>query len=136
MFYFILFLGYELKFGSEVVISSHNYPYYYPASAYALWTFQYAHGEDHDDLSYQISFGYVRLYSYDYLTVGRGWDRENSTAIVVSYHSSGYPDNAYIDVGRMFVEFKTNSYSQYYGFQLNLIAIYTAGKYERMIMRR
>ena len=132
----ILFLSltdFVLSIGEQIQLTSHNYPsYYYPDYAYVLWTFQYSPGEDTTDIGYVISFGYVGIGYYDYLRVGRGWDPNNATAVIYSQgdYYYGELDDLVIAAGDIFVEFEADSYSESFGFQLNMTVQNISGIYE------
>ena len=110
-----------LSIGTTVNLTSHNYPNYYPPSAYVLWTFQYAGSTDSSDIRYRISFGYIYISDYDYLKVGPGWDPDDYSLNITTIYGyfDGYYDDVLLPAGNMFVEFY--SYSDYYtgqGFHL------------------
>ena len=121
--YDYLWLDHELKLGDEVLLPSHGYPNNYPNDAYVLWTFQYAPGEDSTNIVYQISFGYLRISSHDYLIIGYGWDPRNTTALVILYGDNYYdsPRDYLVSAGNSFVEFDTSQqYTESNGFRLTL----------------
>ena len=109
---------------------SHNYPNYYPDDAYVLWTFQYEYGADNTDVIYDFSFGYIIIGYNDYLLMGTGWNPNDTAAVIVSYYGyySGYPDELSIPVGKVFVEFDADSYSEGTGFNLNIKVLNMSGR--------
>ena len=118
-----------MSLGTEVQLSSHEYPNYYPPYAYVLWTFQYADSTVSSDLRYRVTFGYVHIQSYDHLKVGTGWDPNNYNSNITSFYGyySGYPSDLVLPAGDMFVEFYANSYYEGQGFQLEMSVLNITG---------
>ena len=119
-----------MSLGTEVQLSSHNYPSYYPSYAYVLWTFRYSDLPT-SDIRYQFDFGYVYLGSSDTLKVGSGWNPDNSSTTFARFYGyySGYPTNLLIPVGNVHVEFDANSYSERQGFQIQISVRNISGIY-------
>ena len=121
--YYDLSSDFLMTIGSEVSISSPNYATYYRPITNFLWTFQY---DSNDDLlaPFHISFEeFVYLYSINSLTIGRGFDPDNSSATSISYGPSyfGYPRDILIEASVIFIEFKSDGiYNEGY-FQLNVL---------------
>ena len=103
-------------------LTSHNYPNAYPSNAYVLWTFQSEPGVDSQGLAFRLLFGYMHLQSGDNLSIGRGWDPNNTVAIVQTFYGyySGYPSGLSVSGSQMFVEFSTDSSSEGRGFQITM----------------
>ncbi|XP_072168048.1 ovochymase-like [Diadema setosum] len=114
--------------GMRLYLPSHNYPSYYPPNAYVLWTFQsFEFVGNESTVIYQILFGYVYLGAYDYLTVGYGWDPDNSYIRYFGSYYSGYPIPLILESKDVFVEFRADDYSERSGFNLELSVFNTSG---------
>ena len=111
-----------MHLGSRVFLPSHEHPRYYPRNAYVLWTLHYTPGEDITDIVYQISFGYVRISLDDFLTIGYGWNPNNTSALITSYGHSyfGFPEDLFVPADDIFVEFKASHIHQAEGFELEI----------------
>ena len=126
-----IFADYELSIWSGVELPSHNYPSYYPAKAYILWTLYYTLELEIAGARYHISFGEVSI-EYATLTVGHGWEPHDQSSVIVSYGEyndysfSGHPSDIFI-TGDMYVEFRASSYYSGSGFNLALTVRNTTG---------
>ena len=122
-------LGYELDVGTSLLIPSHGYPSSYPSNAYVLWTFLFTYEGGATHILFQMSFGYLRLYTGDYLKIGYGWDPSNTSAVVVTYENyNDYPLDLFLSPANIFVEFDTSPTGETSGFQLNLAVRNLSGR--------
>nr|XP_054763623.1 uncharacterized protein LOC129270248 [Lytechinus pictus] len=121
---------YILDVDSHVQLSTFNYPYeYYQPNSYILWTFKA--GVDSGDIFSELSFGIVYLANYgDTLKIGRDWDSTNSSGhVIASFYGFYYgrPENRYITANNFFVEFKSDSFSERYGFLIDITVFNASG---------
>ncbi|XP_041473475.1 uncharacterized protein LOC121422473 [Lytechinus variegatus] len=121
---------YILDVDSHVQLSTFNYPFwYYQPNSYVLWTFQA--DVDSGDIVSELSFGTVHLGNYgDTLKIGRDWDSTNSSGhVITSFYGYSYilPENLYITANNFFVEFKSDSFYEGYGFLINITVFNASG---------
>ena len=126
-----MYLDYELRVGTELLLSSHHYPNYYLKDSYVLWTLAYPDDMDNTDIVFQILFGYVRLDTNDYLRIGYGWDPGNATLQVRSVGPvhGGTERDVFLTAGKVYIEFDANAPREDPGFQLRFVVRNISGTY-------
>ena len=115
--------------GTLLHLRSHNFSSYYPPNAYVLWTFQLASRDD--NLVYHISYEFIHLESGDFLKIGSGWHRNDSSSTIVTHRGyyDGNPNDLIIMSTKIYVEFDADTYSEDIGFDISVNAQNISGEY-------
>ena len=116
-----------MAIGTRRELESFNYPNAYPHGAYVLWTLQMDNSSTFGNTVFRISFGHIHLYYDNVLSIGSGWDPDDSQSLIEYYDSYyGYPDDLITSHAQIFVEIdaRRRYYDHdyfYAGIQLDII---------------